>query len=137
MKIIICGSRTFENMLTIEDVEEAVKKSKFKITEVVSGECKHDNSLAHAYADYREIPIREFVISWDDITYCQSPKMNKSGKLYNPRAAFERNERMIKYSDALIYFFQENSLDSESIVSCAKKLSLPVFFAKPNPEYIF
>lgn len=137
MKIIICGSRTFENMLTIEDVQEAVKKSKFKITEVVSGECAGPDLLGHAWADFAGVPVKEFPAKWDDISNCKNPKYNKYGKPYNPRAGFERNSEMIKYADGVIAFWDENSNGTEHTINEAKKAGLPVYYAKPNPEYIF
>lgn len=137
MKVIICGSRTYENQLTIEDVEEAVKKSKFKVKEVVSGECAGPDQVGHAWAEQKGIPVKEFPAKWDDISNCPNPRKNKYGKLYNPRAGFERNVEMVKYSDAVIAFWDENSCGTEHTINEAKKAGLPVYFVKPNPEFVF
>lgn len=137
MKVIIAGSRTYDNQLTVEDVALAVKKSGFKVTEVVSGESKHEDSLAHAYSEINQIVISEFLIDWNDISSCSSPKKNRFGKLYNPNASSERNEKMLRYADGLIIFLGDESKDTQFILSAAKKTDILIYISKPNPEYFF
>lgn len=137
MKVIIAGSRTYDNQLTVEDVAAAVKKSGFKVTEVVSGECRGPDLLGHAYADINGIPVKEFIPNWDDISTCKNPKTNRFGKQYNPSAGFQRNTEMAKYADALIAFWDDSSHGTEHMIKEAKKAGLPIYYAKPNAEYVF
>ena len=139
MRVIICGSRTYNNQLTVEDVHEAIKKSKFKIKEVVTGEKFNEDVLAYAYAEFKSLPIKEFPVNWDDISNCKVPKTNRYGKQYNPSAGFERNAKMVEYADAIIAFWDENSAahGTEHIINQAKKVGKPIHYAKPNPEFIF
>lgn len=136
MRLVICGSRTFQNMLTIEDVDFQIKKNKLKPTEIISGECRGPDLLGHAWADANGIPVKEFVPNWDDISKCKSPKKNKYGKMYNPSAGFERNQQMGEYADAVLAFWDEESHGTEHMINAMKKLGKPVYYAKPNPEYI-
>lgn len=139
MKVIICGSATYENQITLEDVQDAIKKSKLKIKEVVTGEKYNETVLAHLYAEFKSLPLKEFQVDWDDISNCDNPKTNKYGKQYNPRAGFERNAKMVEYADAVLAFWDEHSAShgTEHIVNQAKKVGKPVHYAKPNPEVVF
>jgi hypothetical protein len=136
MRLIIAGSRTFENMLTIEDVDIALKKFKLKPTEIISGECKGPDMMGHAWGDSNGVPVKEYPAKWNDITNCKNPKKNKWGKLYNPMAGFERNTEMAKNADAVLVFWDEESHGTEQMIAEANKIGIPVYYAKPNPEYI-
>lgn len=136
MRLIIAGSRTFENMLTIEDIDEALKKLKLKPTEVISGEAKGPDQMGHVWADAHDIPVREFKPKWDDVENCKTVKVNKWGKPYNYRAGFDRNTEMAQNADALLVFWDGESSGTEQMIAEAKKVGIPVYFAKPNPEYV-
>lgn len=136
MRLIIAGSRTYENMLTIQDVDIALKKFKLKPTEILSGEAKGPDLLGHAWADANGVPVREFPAKWDDVSNCKNPKKNKWGKLYNPSAGFQRNQEMAENADALLAFWDDDSSGTEDMITRANKVGIPVHFAKPNPEYV-
>jgi len=101
MKVIIAGSRTIKDPKL---VEEAIRRSGFDITEVVSGkEPNGVDKMGENWADYNHIPIKPFPALWDDLTTPGAViKLNKFGKKYNAKAGPDRNMRMAEYADALI-----------------------------------
>lgn len=100
MKVVIAGSR---HITDIKYIEEAVKKSKFNITELVSGGAGGVDKLGEEYAIKNCIPIKNFIPDWNNTKAKNAIiKTNKFGKKYNANAGFERNEKMAEYMDACI-----------------------------------
>ncbi len=136
MKVAIVGSRTFDNMLTVEDVDIAIKKAKFNVTEVVCGECKGPDLLGRAWAELNNIPIISFPPKWNDIDGCKTVKVNKWGQKYNYMAGFERNQDMANYATHCIAFWDFESSGTKQMIDAMKKLNKPVYFHKPDVEFI-
>lgn len=136
MKVAIVGSRTFDNMLTVEDVDIAVKQSGFIITEVVCGECRGPDSLGRAWAELHDILVVSFEPKWDDVTNCKTVKKNKWGKLYNYMAGFERNQDMANYATHCIAFWDNFSSGTDDMVKRMRKLGKDVYFHKPDIEFV-
>jgi len=109
MKTIIAGSRTIKNYVTVLD---AIIKSKFDITEVVSGTAKGVDELGEVYAKINNIPIKQFPADWE--THGRS-------------AGFIRNSQMAIYADALIAIWDGKSRGTEQMIKEAKKRKLAVF----------
>jgi hypothetical protein len=98
MKVIIAGSRS---LVKISIVLEAVQKSGFNITEVVSGCATGADSLGEYYAFQNNIPIKKFPADWD--------KHNKS-------AGPIRNSKMASYADAAIVIWDGVSKGSKHMI---------------------
>lgn len=124
-------------MLTVEDIDIQIKKNKLKPTEIVVGESPNPELIGYAWADINSIPVKEFLVMWDDISNCDNVKINKWGKKYNPSAGFERNKKISEYSDAMLVFWDDTDNNSEHIISAMKKLGKPIYYAKPDCEYVF
>lgn len=100
MKVAIVGSREIKDYSILE---EAVKKSNFKITEVVSGGAKGVDSLAEEFANNNNIECTVFKPDWNNINAPNAiVKTNEYGKQYNVLAGFERNTKIVEYCDAMI-----------------------------------
>lgn len=84
VRTIIAGSRKITD---IRLVEEAVEKSGFDISCVISGTARGVDTLGEEWAAYRGIPIEYFPADWDGL-----------GK----RAGPLRNIKMAENADALI-----------------------------------
>ncbi len=112
MRTIIAGSR---NITDINVVREAVKKSKFSITEVVSGCAKGVDKLGEEIAKELGLPIKRFPAKWDE---------------YGKRAGFIRNEEMAEYADALIAVWDGKSKGTKHIINLAAKNGLYLFVLK-------
>ena len=90
MKIIIAGSRTFDNF------DLLCKKMNFynsygSISEVVSGNARGCDKLGERWANLNKIPLKIFKPNWDEL-----------GK----SAGFIRNKEMGLYADGLVAFWK-------------------------------
>lgn len=109
MKTIIAGSRSITDMQYVED---AVKKSHFTITEIVSGGAKGIDTLAIIYAQQHQIPLIIMRANWDQ---------------YGKSAGFRRNGEMAKYADALIAIWDGQSRGTLHMINVAKERKLKVY----------
>jgi len=109
MKTIIAGSRTIDD---VEIVENAIRDSDFKITEVVSG-CGHGvDRIGEEWAGNNQVPIKYFPADW-----------NAHGKAAGPI----RNAQMAEYADALIAVWDGKSRGTKNMIDEATKRGLKVF----------
>ena len=136
MRLIIAGSRSYDNQLTIEDVDFFIKKFKLKPTVVLDGGCRGPDDIGAAWAIEKGIEVLDYPAFWDKIEGCKTVRKNKYGKLYNYMAGFERNQRMVDNADALLYFWDGQSSGTQDMVERAVKAGLDIYEAKPNPEYM-
>ena len=109
MKVIIAGSRTISDYMT---VEKAIKDSGFNISMVVSGTARGVDRIGEQWASRNGIPIKPFPASW---------------MKYGKRAGFKRNEEMAKYADALIAVWDGESPGSKHMLGIARMKGLKVF----------
>ena len=98
MKVIIAGSRS---LIKISAIREAIEKSGFDITEVVSGCAIGADSLGEYYAKMNNIPIKQFPAPWDQ---------------YGKAAGAIRNARMADYADAAIVVWDGVSKGSKHMI---------------------
>jgi len=112
MKTIIAGSRSIRNLKT---VIEAVEKSGFQITEVVSGNAQGLDRLGEIYASQHKIKCSLFPANWD---------------LHGKSAGYKRNVEMAEYADALIAVWDGVSPGTKHMINIATKLGLKVYVFK-------
>lgn len=128
MKVIVAGSRDFFNY---EVVCDAIEKSGFEITELVSGNAKGVDTLGERWAFETDTPVRLFPARWKELNQPGAVvKENKYGK-YNANAGFFRNGLMADYADALIAV-DTGTGGTGNMIKQMKELGKPVF--KYNPE---
>lgn len=108
MKTIIAGSRTIKEYI---HVVNAIKESRFEITEIVSGTAQGVDRLGELYGKYNNIPVKQFPADWS------------LGK----RAGMIRNQQMSDYADAAIIIWDGVSRGSANMIETAKKDGLEVF----------
>ena len=114
MKIIIAGSREVTDYNLIL---EAVRKSEFDISEVVSGNARGVDKLGERYATENNIDLKIFPADWDR---------------YGKRAGYIRNSEMGEYADGLIAIWDGKSKGTKymiDIIDNNKKL-LYILMAK-------
>lgn len=125
MKTIVAGSRAIKDYLV---VLEAIKESKFEISEIVCGEANGVDEIGKIYAQDFGIKIASFPAKWDNLTHPDALiKVNKYGKKYDARAGFRRNEEMAVYADALILVWDGKSPGSANMLKTAEKHGLKIF----------
>lgn len=112
-KIIIAGSRTFNNYPLLEkNVDEYI--SDLNITDeiqIVSGGARGADKLGEKYAEECGYDLKVFPADW-----------NKYGK----RAGYLRNEQMAEYADYLIVFWDNQSRGTKHMIDLAIKHKLGV-----------
>jgi hypothetical protein len=119
MKLIIAGTRTFNDIILIE---KSLEHLVGEITEVVSGNARGADKLGEAWAKEHGIPVKIFEANWQ-----------KFGKT----AGFIRNEHMAKYGDSLVVFWDGESKGTYNMIYQMRKLSKPVeivFYDNDSPE---
>ena len=109
MRTIIAGSRTADSML---ELELAVRKCGWSVTEVVSGTALGGDKLGEQWAENHGVPIARFPADWD-----------KHGK----SAGYRRNEEMARNADALIALWDGESRGTAHMIGIAKKAGLKVY----------
>lgn len=110
MKVIIAGSRTFNNYeILLKACDFYLKKT--TDIEIVSGGAKGADELGERYAEERGYLIKRFPADW-----------NKHGK----SAGYIRNGLMAHYSDALIAFWDGKSKGTKNMIEQAKKNNLNI-----------
>ena len=112
MKIIIAGSRFIDNFQLICD---AVKESRFNITEVISGCANGVDSLGEQWALQNNIQIKKFPADW-----------TRFGKNAGPI----RNQLMIDYvgkDGGLIIIWNGKSKGSANILKQAKGKEIQIY----------
>jgi len=140
IKIIIAGGRNFDDY---KQVCDAVKRSKFDVTEIVSGAAKGADTLGERYADENGIPKKLFPAEWNNLTAEGAViEINNWGKKYNKLAGFSRNKDMGEYADALIAMDGGNG--TSHMIKSMKGQDKPVFVYKESDylknddyDYIF
>lgn len=131
--VIISGSRSINDYGLLHN---AIIKSGFVITEIVEGECPRGvDQLAKRYGKEHGIPVIPFPADWNDLSYPDAViKKNKSGKLYDAKAGFRRNEEMAKYASGYagqcLMLWDGISPGTASMEKLAIKYKLRYFVAK-------
>lgn len=119
-KVIIAGSRTFDNMpLLIEKMDYLLENK--KEVEVVCGCAKGADELGYRYALLRGYSIKEFPADWD--------RFGKS-------AGYIRNAEMVDYADAAVVFWNGESRGSKHMIDLAKEKNIPVKVIKYSEEEV-
>lgn len=112
MKLIIAGSRTFEDYDLLKTTIDALD---LDITEIVSGKAKGADTLGEAYAKEYGIPLKEFPADW---------------KTYGRKAGALRNIQMKDYADSLVAFHLNNSRGTQHMIRIMQEAKKPTFVVK-------
>lgn len=114
MKVIIAGSRSINDL---DAVFVAMRRSGFKVTEVVSGRARGVDRLGEKWAKRLRIPVKPFPAAWRD----------KDGA-FNPGAGALRNRLMATYAEALVAIMEpEGTPGTLDMIDAARKAGIPVY----------
>ena len=98
MKVIIAGTRTVKDYAL---VVQAIERSGYKITEVVSGCATGVDWLGEQWARANDVPVKEMPADW-----------NRHGKSAGP----QRNRAMAEYADAAIIIWDGESRGTRNMI---------------------
>lgn len=112
-RVIIAGTRTFDNYELLRDKCDAILSEKRQDSNivVVSGTARGADRLGERYAREKGYEIRQFPADW-----------KKHGK----SAGYIRNSLMADNADALIAFWDGQSRGTKNMIETAKKKGLAV-----------
>lgn len=110
MKVIIAGGRN--HRWSVRETLDRYWKL-LPITEVVSGAAPGVDTRAVEWAKTKGIPYKLFPADW-----------NKHGRPAGPI----RNEKMVKYADALIVFMRFAGPGTRSIIRIARRNNIPIYY---------
>lgn len=119
MRVIIAGTRykDKENKIPFDDynlVVEAIERSGFKITEVVSGTAIGADRLGEQWARANNVPIKEMPADWI-----------RHGNAAGPM----RNRQMAEYADAAVVVWDGKSPGSRNMVENMIRRKKPYYVA--------
>lgn len=106
MKVIIAGSRSFQNYDRMVQVMQQVP---WKVTQVISGNAKGADQMGEWWAQERGIEVRVFPANWSK---------------YGKAAGHIRNQEMASVGDALVAFWDGKSKGTESMIEYALEKGL-------------
>lgn len=122
MKVIIAGSRNFNNYTLLKQICDLELTGNVEIvsgrqvtTDKETGEKYGADYLGEKYAEEKNILVTPFPADW-----------SKYGKKAGPI----RNEEMAKYADALIAFWDGKSKGTQNMIELAKKYNLLIRIVK-------
>lgn len=107
-RVIVAGSRNFNNYQQLKEVLDARKDS---IKEIVSGCAKGADILGETWAIKNEIPIKKFPADW---------------QANGAAAGYIRNHAMGDYADELIAFWDGKSSGTCDMIDYMSRLLKPV-----------
>lgn len=109
MKLLIAGSRDFSDYKLLKDKVNEMR-TRFKITEIVSGTARGADRLGERYAENNNLSLSRFPADW-----------NKYGK----RAGYLRNAVMADYCDIAIIFWNRESRGTKHMIDLMEKTQKP------------
>lgn len=113
MRCVIAGSRSYYP--SMEQITEAVAKSGFNITEVVSGAAAGVDCCGEKWAGLHKIPATLFPALWDK---------------YSKKAGPIRNSQMAEYGDGLIAFWDGKSAGTKNMIANMRRLKKPIYIVE-------
>lgn len=114
MKVIIAGSRDFNNYTLLKNNCDILLSITKENIEIVSGGARGADSLGERYAHENNLQLKIFPANWN------------LGK----HAGFLRNKEMADYADALIAFWDGKSKGTKMMIELAKSQNLKVKVVK-------
>ena len=111
MKIIIAGTRTFNDYELLKKICDETFADNLEENEIVSEGAKGADLLGERYAKEKGYKITRFIPDW-----------NQFGKSAGPI----RNREMAKYADGLIAFWDGESRGTKNMIEEAKREGLEV-----------
>lgn len=110
-KVLVTGSREWAHPTAIKRRLRELPPG----TTIIHGAARGADSMAGLYARALGFTVQEFPVHW------------RPGGVYNPRAGFERNLRMLDQEPDLVLAFQRNgSGGTQHTINSARARGIPV-----------
>ena len=126
IKLIIAGSRSFEDYELLKTEILKVYSSKLKDLHIVSRGAKGTDKLGERFAKEFGLQVTQFIPDWGNITVEGAVvKKNRYGE-YNAIAGHIRNQKMAEFADALFAFCVDGSSGTKDMILRAQKEKLEI-----------
>jgi hypothetical protein len=115
MKVIIAGSRDFNDYALLKQTVDFFQRQYGPITEIVCGMARGADLLGRRYGHEHNIPVREMPADW-----------NRFGK----SAGYKRNTQMAEYTGsqgALIAFHMHNSRGTQHMIDISRNKGMILY----------
>jgi hypothetical protein len=109
MKVIVAGSRSITDYTAVED---AIKKSGYKITCVISGTARGVDKLGEAWAAQNNVAVLRCPADWTT---------------HHKAAGPIRNAEMARLADAAVIVYDGHSRGTAHMMECMDKAKKPYF----------
>jgi hypothetical protein len=116
MRVIIGGSKSVSSP---EALEQAVARSGFAISRVITGDSRGADTLAAGWARAHGIPVEIIVPDWHS---------------YGGRAADIRNAEIVARAHACIVLWDGFSRGTAALIEESKRRALPLLIYECNPQ---
>lgn len=112
MRVLVCGSRHFEDSRLLYDALDEIKWQK-GITTIISGGARGADTLAERYAENENLEMEVYPANWE-----------KFGKSAGPI----RNGEMLIHGkpDLVVAFLAKNNRGTKNMIEQAEKAGVPV-----------
>ena len=110
MKIIVAGSRTFDDYTLLKEKLDFFLKNQKDVV-IVSGTAKGADKFGELYAEENYLKVEQYPAMWD---------------LFGKKAGYMRNEEMAKVADGAIIFWDGKSSGTKHMIELSKKYKLKV-----------
>lgn len=109
MKVLVCGSRNFNDFAQLCDVLDTIEG----ITEIIEGEARGADRLSADWAISHQIPVQRFPANWD---------------VFGRRAGPIRNTQMLEEGkpDLVVAFLAPDSRGTKNMIAQAEKAGVLV-----------
>lgn len=77
MRVLVCGSRNFNDPLTLDSWLGGIHKNHGPITLLIEGGAKGADYMARKFAEWRGIPVQTFEANWSAYGRAAGPIRNK------------------------------------------------------------
>lgn len=103
MRVLVCGSRHFNDAELMEDILK-----QYNITVLIEGEARGADTLGRLYAERHGIPVEKYPAKWEE---------------HGKRAGPIRNSQMLKEGkpDLVIAFLAPDSRGTKNMIDQARK----------------
>ena len=110
MKVIIAGSRNFNDYNSLERKMNTILKNQDDVT-IISGTARGADKLGERYAGENHHKLEKYPAMWD---------------IYGKKAGYMRNEEMAKDSDGCVVFWDGKSKGTQHTIYTAGAKNIPV-----------
>ena len=140
MKVLIVGKRDCQDKsLICSAINECLEENNIKPSTIICGEEKGFDRVVLQYAKDNGYNAVTFPIEWSNTKDIPKEelksrfnKWKKVNEYYDPKAAFKRNDKMLKFCDIVIIISLGTNECSDFYFKC-KKLNKTFYEYSPSP----